>query len=251
MNSLIGRLIGYLIAIATGALTYWIFYAISSYFGAPNPHFIASALLVAMVIHEVLHLIALEINGIPAFTFFLVIIGGASPLPNYTSKYEQLSWERQASVVLAGVIGNFLVMVGAYFLSQGNYIAYADFLKILNLNGVLVLWNLFPLWIFDGGRFAKILFNSISESEDTKYAIGLITGFLCILIIVLIISGKLSFTHFWLFFWGIQYQSRHDEPYGSEDRRAIPESHWKWWAALFLIMISVGAIIASTTPNWA
>jgi len=247
---MINRIIGYLIAIATAAMTYWIFYIIASFFGATNPHFIASALTAAMVVHEIMHLIALESNGIPSLMFFLVVIGGASPFPKYASKFKKLPWERQAIVALAGVIGNFIVMLGTCFLTYCNYITYSDFLRIVNMNGVLILWNLFPLWIFDGGRFAKLLFDSISEDKDTTYVICLTTGFMCILIISLIIGGKLSFIHFWLFSWGLHWQSSHDDPYGSSRPEAIPESHWKWWAALFLIMISVGAIIVSTTPSW-
>jgi len=202
-----------------------------------------------MVIHELAHLITLEANGIPSFTFFLVIIGGASPIPKYSAKFKQLSWERQAGIFLAGALGNFVVILGAFILTQGNYITFNDFLKLLNLNGVLILWNLFPLWIWDGGRFAKIIFNSLAEDLDTKYEIALLVSF-CTLVILLIAFGQLNFIHFWLFFWGLHWQSTHDEPYGSENPKAIPESHLKWWAVLFLIMISAGAIITGTTPNW-
>lgn len=249
MTELKSRAIGYLIAAITAILTYVVFYGLASYFGAVNPHFIASALITVLVIHEAGHLLAFEANGIPARMFFLVILGGASPIRGYQSKFEQLPSERKASIILAGIGGNFIVMFGAYLLLQFNYLTYLEFLKILNLNGVLILWNLFPLWIFDGGHFAKLLFDSIPEDKDTKYAVILALGFFLALIAALIISGKISFVCLWLFTWGLHRQASHDDPYGSEKPEAIPGVRLKYWAMLYLIMISAGAILASVTPN--
>ncbi|PIU42610.1 MAG: hypothetical protein COS98_02040 [Parcubacteria group bacterium CG07_land_8_20_14_0_80_35_11] len=243
------RWIGYTIATATAVMTYFVFYYIASLFGATNPQFIAIALTVAMIVHEIMHLIAIEANGIPAQMFFLVIIGGAMPLLGQESKYKKLSWERQAIIALAGVTGNFIVILSAFLLSQSNYLAFNDFLRILNLNGVLILWNLFPLWIWDGGRFAKLLFNSISEDEDTKYKYAMLVCFVAV-VITLIIYGKLSFIHLWMFSWGLHWQASHDDPEGTYDPKSMLDSHHKWWAALYLLMICAGAIIAGITPNW-
>ena len=244
------RVIGYVIAIATAIMTYFAFYGISSFFGSENPHFIASALTIAMIIHESAHLIAFEVNKIPAMMLFLVILGGARPLPKYDSKFKQLPWERQAIIMLAGVIGNFAVILGAYLCSQYNYLTYNDFLRISNMNGLLILWNLFPLWIYDGGRFAKLFFDSVSEDSDMKYAIVLGAIFIGVLITLSIIWGKFEFIYVWLFLFGIQHKATRDDPYGSENPKAIPKSHQKWWAALYLLIISGGAIIVYVTPYW-
>ena len=243
------RWIGYAIGAATAVMTYFVFYYIASFLGATNPHFVATALLVAMVIHEIMHLIAIEANGIPAQTFFLVIIGGAMPLWGHEKKYKKLSWERQATIALAGVTGNFIVILSSFILSQANYLTFNDLLRILNLNGSLILWNLFPLWIWDGGRFTKLLFNSISEDEDTKYQYAMLICFLAV-VMALIAYGKLSFIHIWMFSWGLHWQASHDDPRGTYDPQSMPDSHHKWWAALYLAMICAGAIILGTTPNW-
>lgn len=238
-----------MIAIATAIFTYSVFYGVALFFGVPNPYFIASVLIAAMIIHELCHLIAIEASGIPAQMFFLVVLGGAMPLLGYEKKYKELSWEKQAIIALVGVVGNFIAILAAFCLVQTSYLKFDDFLKIANLNGSLILWNLFPLWIFDGGRFTKLLFNSISEEEDAKYEMILLACF-GVVVIALIFLGKLSFIHLWLFSWGLHWQSTHDDPHGSENPKAISKSHCVLLAAIFIIMISLGAIILSTTPNW-
>lgn len=244
------RLICFAITLVTLVANYWVFYGIAYLLGAKSPHFIAGALTSAMFIHELFHFLFFEINGIPSLMIFLVVIGGVSPIPGFGPKFSKLSWERQSMIILAGVLGNFVMMVIAYFLEAKGFISHIEFLKLLNLNGVLVMWNLFAFGKFDGGLFTKILFDSISENRDTKYEMGLTAAFLLIIIGLLIITGKYSLFNIALFFWGIHWQANHDDPYGSRNKKAIPVSHQKWWAIVYLIMIAAGAVITILTPTW-
>lgn len=244
------RLVGYLIAFVTAAMSYWIFYIGASFFGAANPHFIASAILATLIVHETAHLIVMEANKIPAKIIFLVILGGASPLSGNEPKLEKLPWERQVVIILAGVIGNFAIIIGSYVLSQFNYLSPGDFMKILNMNGVLILWNLIPISFFDGGKFTKLLFDSISEDRDSKFAIGLAIGFICAVAVMTIITGNSNFFFVSFFLWNIHSRSKNDDPYGSENPKAIPRSHQKWWAALYLLMIVIAVVITFATPSW-
>jgi Zn-dependent protease len=218
--------------------------------GSSIPHFIAFSLTVTMVIHELGHLIAFELNGVPARMIFLVVVGGASPFKDYNRKFNQLPWARQASIVLAGVGGNIILAIAAYFLYLNQGIPYMELMRLLNLTGLLIFWNLLPFWITDGAHFTKLLFNSVSENRDTKFEIGLVLWFSLVLFVLGIICGKISVGNLWFFLWGLHYQANHDDPRGSRSPMAIPEHHQKWWAALYLAIMTIGVVLMMTTPEW-
>ena len=244
------RLGGYVLAAITAILNYYVFYYIAQFLGSRNPSFIALMFTLTLVVHELLHLIAFELNGIPAKMYFLVVMGGTSEFKEYKEKFNNLPWERQSTIFLAGVLGNFIVIIASYFFYQMSCLTFNEFLAILNLNGVLILYNLIPLWIFDGGYFAKKLFDSIAENRDTEYEIALSGAFVGIVIAVLVISGNLDLISFLLVPLALHIRARRDDPMGSEDPKAIPVSHQKWWAALYLVLILIAAVIVANTASW-
>lgn len=241
---------GYLIAITTAALNYAVFYFVAKLLGSTIPHFIAGALLSAIVVHEIGHLLAFEANGIPAKMFFAVLIGGAAPFKGYESKFKQLSWSRQAGIMLAGVTGNFVVMLGAFLIYKFGYLTCNELLRVMSLNAILIFWNLVPVWIFDGGRFAKILFNSIDEKRDKRFVLVITVFFFVTVLMLCFFSDKFLIVNACLLFWGLHYQSKHDDPAGSYSQKAISRSHQKWWATLYVIMLIAAAVIEALTPVW-
>ncbi|MDD5032347.1 MAG: hypothetical protein PHR36_04915 [Patescibacteria group bacterium] len=246
------RLIGYAVAIVSLVLNYFVFFYLAKFFGSTIPEFIALALTVALFTHELCHMIAYELMGIPSLMVFLVIIGGAGPIPDdrILEKVKRLGWEPESAVILAGVCGNFLVIIGTYLLWFLGYATWDTFLRIMNLNAVLILWNLFPIGKFDGGQFAKRLFDSISENRDTKYEVAIMAFFVVTLMAVLFISGKYDPLNLIFMAWGLHYWANHDDPSACYDSRAIPESRQKYWATFYLLMISMSAIMVAISPQW-
>ncbi len=244
------RIFWYAIALATAGLNYVVFYFVAQLFGSTISHFIAFNLILAMFVHEMGHLIAFEINGIPSRMIFLIVMGGTSPiLERDNRRFDRLSWAKQSGAILAGVMGNIAIIIGALILCQTHFIAQNEFLKIVNLNALLIFWNLLPIGKFDGGHFSKMLFNSVAENRDTKFEIGLILWFSLTMIIIGILCGKFSFINFWLFSWGIHIRAKTDDLRGSYDHRAIPRKHQKWWAILYLLLMSTALILMYVVPQ--
>ena len=246
LDSITARLIGYLFAFGTAIITYLIFYGAAVFLGESDPHFIAAALLTTVITHEACHLIACETNHVPAQMFFLAILGGTLPLCGHEDKLENLSWERKSIIVLAGCIGNFICMFGAFCLMLANYLTYSAFQEIVVMNSGLIIWNLIPIWFFDGGRFTEMFFDSLPRKTIRKYAIMLSVGFMAITDISFFISdfNTISLLMTSLFFaLGIRNRAKQRNPFGSWSGKAIPESHLKWWATIFFTLIALGAIL--------
>lgn len=261
------RLLWLFIAVGTAVLNYFVFYWVAEILGSKNPGFIALMLISAVIVHEVFHFIAFKLNCIPAKMYFLIVAGGTSEFRNYKENFKNLAWERKSVIVLAGVFGNFLVIGVSYFLFQGNYIALNEFLAILNLNGVLILYNLIPLWPFDGGYFSSMLFDSITKKRNANYKFTLLGTFVGVSIVALEITNKLEIisfilipltlsirahlkTNFCLKPFDLHIWSRKHDSMEAEDFRAIPVVHQKWWAAFYLILILIGAVIVANTASW-
>lgn len=249
-NLMVRRLAWYFIAAITAIFNYYIFYFLAEFFGSKNPSFIAIVFTSTVVVHELLHLLAFELNGIPAKMYFLILMGGTTEFKEYKEALKNLAWEKYSIVVMAGILGNFIVIAVSFIFCQINYLTLNEFLAILNLNGVLILYNLIPLWPFDGGYFARMLFDSIAENRDTHYEIAISGAFVGILIAVLFITGNLDLISFLIIPLALHIRARRDNPFGSKDPKAIPISHQKWWAALYLILILIGAVIVANTTSW-
>ena len=262
------RKIWFLIAIGTAVLNYYVFYFIAELFGSKNPGFIALLFASAVIIHELFHFVAFEANGIHARMFFLLVMGGTCELKSFKEKFVNLSLEKKAIIFISGVFGNIILIVVFFFLFKEGFLSQKEFFSALNLNSVLILYNLFPLWIFDGGYFAKTLFDSINNRRrDTDYELAMLAGFVGILMIIMIITGNLDITSFlaiplalhirarmlislrWIPF-DLHIRSRTEEPIGFESLKAIPMSRQKWWATLYLILILISAIIVANTTSW-
>lgn len=244
------RLVWYCVAGITAILNYYFFYFSAQLLGSKNPGFIAFMFISAVFAHETMHLIAFELNGIPAKMFFLLIIGGTVEFKEYKEALKSLAWEKHSIIVMAGVFGNFLVIAASFFVFRTGLMRFSEFLAIVNLNSVLILYNLIPLWPFDGGYFAKMFFNSMPKNRNNDYQISITASFIGILIITLFITGSLELISFLLIPFALYVRARKNNTFGPQNPNAIPVSRQKWWAAIYLILISVSAIIVANTTSW-
>lgn len=245
------RFWGYVIAIVTATLNWLVFCWVANYLGAKNPVFLGTALILTVIVHEVGHMIAMEANGIKSYAIFLFIMGGASPLPRYTNKVKELHWSKYAAISLAGVMGNMamVIMAGLFYLVSG--IPAHQLSQIVSLNGLLILYNMWPIWIFDGGHFAKKLFNSMPEHEDLGSALrtGIVIATLALMATILSLRDFL--TSGLVIFWGLHFQATHDDPNGSDDPRAMNKKQRSFWSAIYMLIICIAIIMmAVSTQPW-
>jgi len=244
------RMMGYAVAVATICLNYTVYYYIARHYQVSSPHFVAMLLISALVIHEIGHLITMEASGIPSFMVFLVVLGGAAPLPikGNVDKLKKLTCERLSVIMLAGVTGNLLMIMGGYFFYRHGDLSWRHFVSLVNLNAIVIFWNTLPVWKFDGHRFTKCLFDSIDTNRDTKYEIGLILVFALLSILMLIITRKFDIFNFVLFLWGIHFQANHHDRL--PDKLKIPVSHQVWWAGYYLVLMCLALVLVCLTPTW-
>lgn len=237
------------IAVVTWLVSLYVFYwFFESKLYSANPWFAASIVMISIAVHELGHQLMMERNGLRTTLFFAVILGGA--VPHKPDQLKQLSWNQQASIYLAGVIGNVLVVVAGWLLFSVGVLSGEHASQIANVNGLLIMWNLVPWAIFDGGRFAKILFNSIPEDRDLRQVllISFVIGVSAIFG-MLVVNGDVSLA-FLLMFWGLHFQAHHDDPTGSSSRLAMTRSQIKMWTVVYCGLMIFAMILVAKTPFW-
>lgn len=244
------RWIGIPLAVGTAIFNWWIFYKIAEHYHSINPFFIANILMLAIVLHEIGHLVVMEKNGIKTHLIFLVILGGAITDPKYAKKLKVLPWSTLAAIYIAGVTTNVLMVLCSFILQQMGYLTSGQLAQIVNLNGCLILYNLLPFWIVDGGRFTKILFDSISEDRDFGFAIKIAATVGIIAIMASVLSLRNFILTAWLIFWGLHFKANHDDPQGSFSSRAMTRRQQSNWAIYYIILISIGIIFLAITKTW-
>jgi Zn-dependent protease len=244
------RSTGFIIAIVTAILSLISYYYIAQWLHVVDPWFTAWVLLIAIMVHEMGHLIAFEAFGIKTHIFFLVILGGALPDPKYQHIFEKFSSTKKATIYFAGIAGNLAIVLVSWLLFGLDAIDRETFGRIANLNGNLVLFNLLPLWTLDGGRFAGLLFDSIPESQDTSYAklIGIVT--IGGLIAVMIASNKMLLLPAVLMIHGLKKKSETDDPHGSSRRGAFRSGERFVWIGMWIAFVLIGAALYASNPDF-
>lgn len=238
------------LAVVTAVLNWGAFYGLARLFRVEEPFFLATILILSIVIHEIIHLIFLEAKGIKSTLIFLVVMGGAVPHRSHQHKILSLPWSTLAAIYLSGVCGNYLVILGASILLLFGRLTTHHFEQIVNLNALLVMYNLWPVWKLDGGHFAKLLFNSISEDRDMNYAISLGLTVGLVAITMTIISPTNFIITAWFVTWGLFFRATHDDPTGSTKHLAMTRRQQKRWAILYVSLICASIVLMGVTEPW-
>ncbi len=244
------RTTGILVAVGTAVLNWIVFLQIGKWLHFQDPNFFATAITMTLVIHELGHLIVLEANGIKTHLIFLVILGGAMPDPSCKDKLDRLPWSNKAAIYLAGVTANVFVVVAYGILTAMGAVTVTHLEAVVNISGALILYNLLPLWIFDGGHFAKVFFDSVSEDRDGHFVWGIgITFFIAAIMLIALGGQDLTVSGLWLF-WGLQFRAKHDDPYGSRSELAMTVNQQRNWAIYYLFLLILGMVFLATTRVW-
>jgi len=245
------RLLSLMITVVTAALNWAAFWWLADYFGSQNPVFIATNILLALLVHEMGHMYVMEKAGIRSHMIFLVILGGVGPWKEDREKFDELNWSTQCYLSLAGVMGNILIVGVSAVLYGSGTLDVEKFLSIANLNGLLIMFNLLPWWKFDGGRFTRTFFNSVPEHLDRVYSTAFTLVVVAGLVMVMFsVGGRLFLFESWLFLLGIQRRAVDDDPSGSLDHRAMKSWEEMYWGVVYIVLFVMGMVIAMVTPNW-
>lgn len=244
------RLTSWLIAVVSGAVTWFVYAWAAAKFGSPDPTWVASALLISVVFHELCHWAMMEKNGIKAHVIFLVIIGGAFPDPSGTEHFRALPWGTRTAIFLAGVIGNLALACGALLLAWVGLLSDKHLGQFVQLNAGLILFNLLPFGILDGGRFAKLLFDSVPEERDLAFAQVITIGAALGAIVSMIAFRNFPAITQLLFAVGAYTGATRDDPAGSYDRKAMHlRTCWRW-TAVYIGLIVVSMLLTAATAGY-
>lgn len=244
------RFKGYLTALVTAFLNWLVFYFVASKFNSMDPDFIAWILILSIVLHEIGHLMTMEWFGVKTHMFFAVIIGGAFPDFKFRQRFESLNWSSLAGIYLAGVTMNLVMALYGYYLYANDNITMLQFSQITNLNGALILYNLLPIWIFDGGRFAKALFDSIPEHKDYSFAITIFVAIAIVGIMCKILGLRDFIYTIPLILWGLWNKATNDDPDGSTKPEAMTRNQTIGWSVYYLLLVIAGMIMLAMTETW-
>jgi len=234
------------IAIVTGAFTWWVYVKFARYMGFQRPEFLASILLGSVFLHELGHLLSFERHGIPCAMSFVVIAGGTSPLD--IKAVERLPDTHKAEAYIAGMFGNIVAVAIAAMVYMGGLCSAVDVERVANLNASLIVFNLIPLAIFDGSRFVKVLFRNIAPRKETLL-FELTSVPVAVAMLALLIYKGHATPALPLVLWGLHRRS-HEENHDDGAARAMTLEQRIWWAVLFTILVVGSAVVYSTTNDW-
>lgn len=133
-----------------------------------------TACFISAVLHELGHLLAMEISGYPAQKIKIRIFGGEILKKNQLSK----PLSKELFIIYGGIISNllfFLVFGGVYLAFKNEFIG---ILSLANLG--IGLFNLLPAYTLDGGMGLELIFSHFFSSDTAARLINLLTVLLLI-----------------------------------------------------------------------
>ncbi|MFZ6036227.1 MAG: hypothetical protein ACOYUK_03740 [Patescibacteria group bacterium] len=210
----------------------------------------ATILIVSIVVHEIGHAVVLEANGVMTHMFFAIILGGVTYDKRYKHVEARLPWNTKALTYLAGVMGNLVVALAGGMLYWMGLVTAMEALQIVNLNAVLIFYNIFPVWITDGGRFTKIFFDSSPEHMDGHWVFRMLIPIGMAAFFLTIVSPQMFLFTTPVMFWSLHYQATHDDPKGSKNKLAMTQPQRIRWATIYITIFTVGMIMLAYTPDW-
>ena len=164
------RIIVLIVSFVTMVISYGVWYGIALLFGSDTPHFIALSMIVIMFFHELMHVIMFEMYGVRAGMSFFIIFCASGPIidDENIKKRKLLSPEKNATIVLSGVIGNILIVLGGLVLYLNGFLDCDKFMIFANVNGFIIITNLVPIGKSDGGLFLHCLDAMSGHTPDIE-----------------------------------------------------------------------------------
>jgi len=124
-------------------------------------------IMVSLLAHELGHMAAFAVYGVTCHLIAIPFLG-AGAIPTDQKAFAGFSDFRKSVAVLAGPVVNLVLMFAGFAIAGSDR---PLGLTIAGINASLAAFNLLPISITDGGRFAKALFASLNEENDLKVAL--------------------------------------------------------------------------------
>ena len=206
---------------------------------------LAGILLISIAFHEYGHWVMMHRYGLRPFMFILVIVGGAAP--SDVEALKKLHRRQLAFIMLAGPLANLILLIVGLFLSHyTSWVAYGKAMS--HINAGLIVFNLLPFGPLDGGRFVKLLFDSLDEKTDQLVS-RMGAGATIIVALVMLGTGHFSLYPA-LLVTGVLRASTKDDPEAWRDERAMsPNVGWATFV-VWLMMWGVAMACHLYLPSW-
>lgn len=133
-----------------------IFFTMMSISSSPYP----IVLVISYIIHELGHITIAKINSVPMKKFK---VGSFRLSLSYDCS--GVSYKKEMSVCLGGILFNFAAALLAY-LSGAGKIAVGGFFILCNIS--LALVNLYPVSVLDGGGILRCIFMMLFDEERAQ-----------------------------------------------------------------------------------
>jgi Zn-dependent protease len=242
------RVVSILITLASGFVSWLVYHAFAVHMGSNDPVFLATFVLLAVAFHEAGHMILMELAGAKCVMFFAVIVGGVTPWSGIN--VEKIPWSKRADISLAGCYGNLACIAFSLLLLLFGVINPEQMSRITNLNGSLILFNLLPFGMLDGGQFARIFFDSSPEHKDDIYYRAMAGATMLAVLAMWIVTNQAYFITVGLLTWGLKRRAECDDPQGCYHPLAIPQNELRLWAIIYTLLICIGIGLLCTTHPW-
>jgi Zn-dependent protease len=217
---------------------------------------LAFALTMQMYLHEQGHAFVFRKTGIQCKVWWLIPLGAvAAPIDREEdARSDRLPWYSIAWITQAGVTVNVILMIVGLVIKSSRIVLLSRFgSDLVYAGGMLAISNLLPFWQLDARLLFKVLFASLKENDDIRYAGGILLLAFLGAVGIFFSAGELSFwpilaailLHFgWLLILaviaaGIWHQQGIDDPTLSASPQAMTRSqalmHVLWYAMLFYV----------------
>lgn len=156
-------------------LKYWFFMLLLA-----GPIFFVS-ILIAVLIHELAHAYVGKLLGCNVNRVYIDILYGAAEIDmSRTSNKDDIL------IVAAGPLSNLLLFGLGYLCVNSGYVDSGILLDFFNkfnqLNLILFIFNILPIFPMDGGRISKSIFSILFGNRIGKYRAGILSIITCFLL---------------------------------------------------------------------
>ncbi|OGL61158.1 hypothetical protein A2752_01785 [Candidatus Uhrbacteria bacterium RIFCSPHIGHO2_01_FULL_46_23] len=244
MKNSISRWQSVAVAIISAAISWIIYWGTARAWGTNEAALTATVLLFSIFFHELCHAVVLESSGVKTLMVFMAVGAGVMPVPQAVARYKDLHSSRMAAVTLAGVTGNLVIALAATAMKSAGILnaSWTDWIRLTNAG--LIGLNLLPAGTLDGGRFARLLFDSVSEDHDYRFA--RLMGAVIMLAVGLTIAFHHRFTPLApLIIIQLYKRANDDDPWGSASKKAMTLPQQRAWATAYIALFCTATILGT------
>jgi stage IV sporulation protein FB len=157
--------------------TLWLFFIIALVTGT----FIQFAIIITIVfIHELGHYVAARYYKWRIQKIILWVFGGIM----VTDEHESRPLKEEFIVTIAGPLQHIIIFIFLYLLHDFEIVSLYVFEEAMFFNGIILLFNLLPIYPLDGGKICKVIVSYFLPFRRSFQLVLLISFIVCILFMI-------------------------------------------------------------------